>query len=118
MHHLYIENPPEHALEQLESFGRQTALGSDARSVLRYCMAKAWDDGHIEVTTSGVAASTRISVDKVRTGLIELVRRTLIEVHETEAGSLVVRPVVLASDVGTLAGIGWWRRLELRDELS
>jgi hypothetical protein len=118
MRHLYIENPQEHALEQIESFGRQTSLRADARSVLRYCMARAWDDGHIEVTPSGVAASTNISVDKVHSGLRELVKRTLIEVHETEAGSLVVRPVLLASELGTQAGIGWWQRLELHDELS
>jgi hypothetical protein len=118
MHHLYIENPPERALEQIEAFGRQTALGAHARSVLRFCMAKAWDDGHVEVTTAGVAASTGLSIDVVRTGLSELVRRTLIEVYEIETGSLVVRPVLLASELGTQAGIGWWQRLELRDELS
>ena len=70
------------------------------------------------MTPAGVAASTRISVDKVRAGLSELLRGALIEVHETESGALVVRPVLLASELGTQAGIGWWQRLELLDELS
>ena len=118
MHHLYIENPPRRALEQIESFGRHTALGAHARSVLRHCMARAWDDGHVELTTADIASSTGLAIVTARAALSELVRRSLIEVHEAESGSLVVRLVLLASELGTRAGVGWWQRLELHDGLS
>ena len=49
-HHLYIANPPEHALMQIESHGRSIGLGTNARSVLRECVAEAWDDGFAEIT--------------------------------------------------------------------
>jgi hypothetical protein len=52
----------------------------------------------------------------VRGGLGELKRRGLVNVHETTTGSFVVRPVLLASELGTQSGIGWWQRLELHDE--
>jgi hypothetical protein len=100
-HRLYIANPPEHALMRIESYGCSIGLGSEARSVLRECVARAWDDGFVEVSRGAHAA------------LRELTDRGVIEVRESNTGTLVIRPLLLYSDVGTQAGVGWWQRLEL-----
>jgi hypothetical protein len=117
MRHLYIENPREHALEQIDPYGRRMGFDAGVRSVLRDCIDEAWDDGHAHVTLATVAIKTGVSEQAAREALHELTRRGVIEMQTSSAGRLVVRPLVLASGIGTQAGVGWWQRLELQDEL-
>jgi hypothetical protein len=112
-HHLYIANPPEHALMQIESYGRSSGLRSGARAVLRECIAKAWDDGFTEVSRIVLARDTGLSVAEAQAALLELTDRRVIEVQELIAGMFVVRPILLSSGAGTQAGVGWWQRLEM-----
>ncbi|HEY7982155.1 MAG TPA: hypothetical protein VID19_11795 [Candidatus Eremiobacteraceae bacterium] len=112
-HHLYIANPPDHALTQLDAFGRCTGLGSDARSVLRECFALAWDDGFAEVGITSLARDVGMTNGAAHAVLRELAGRGMIELQEVITGTVVVRPLLLSSDVGARAGIGWWQRLEL-----
>jgi hypothetical protein len=111
-HHLYIANPPEHALLQVESYGRSTGLGAGARAVLRECIAKAWDDGYAEVSRIALARDVGLSAEDAHVALLELADHGVVELQELIAGLFVVRPLLLSSDVGTQAGVGWWQRLE------
>jgi hypothetical protein len=40
----------------------------------------------------------------------------VIELQSSTHRGLVVRPLLLASAIGTQAGVGWWQCLELHDE--
>lgn len=117
MHHLYIENPREHALAQIESYGRRRGLGHDARSVLPECLAEAWDDGHAEMTLGALTSNVGISAGAAHAALRELGERGVIELHESTSGVFVVRPLFLASEIGTQAGVGWWQRLVIDNEV-
>jgi hypothetical protein len=117
MRHLYIANPPENALHQMDSYGRGLGYGTSARLVLLHCLQEAWDDGHARMTPTGVAAAVGLSFDATNSALRELAENGEIELQQTSAGSFIVRPVFLASDSGTQAGVGWWQRLELEDEV-
>jgi hypothetical protein len=109
-HHLYIANPPEHALTQLDAYGRSTGLGTDARSVLRECVALAWDDGFAEIAQTTLARDVGISAGAAHAALQEL---AVIELQKLYAGIFVVRRLTLSSGDGVQAGVGWWQRLEL-----
>jgi hypothetical protein len=109
---LYIANPPEHALMQIESYGRGIGLGTDARSVLRECVTKAWDDGFTELNRIALARDTGIEVCDAHAALQELADCGAIELHELVTGVFMVRPLSLSSDDGARAGVGWWQRLE------
>lgn len=115
MHRLYIENPLEHALVQLEAYGRMIGLETAPRLVLRDCVAEAWDDGHAQVNLAAFATTLGISVGAVFAALRKLAERDVVELNESADGSLVVRPLLLASESGSLAGVGWWQRVELQD---
>jgi hypothetical protein len=115
-HHLYIANPPEHALMQIESYGRLIGLGTDARSVLRKCLVKAWDDGFAEVSRTTLALDLGIAVCDAHAALLELADRDVVELDDLDTDTFIVRPLLLSSDVGAQAGVGWWQRLELDHE--
>ena len=112
-HHLYIANPPEHAVMQIESYGREIGLGTDARSVLRECVTKAWDDGFAKVTQTTLARDLGLTVGAAYAALGELADRGVVEVQDVISGIFVVRPLLLSSAIGTQAGVGWWQRLDV-----
>jgi hypothetical protein len=112
-HHLYIANPPERALMQIDSYGRGIGLGDHARSVLWECVALAWDDGFAEVSSIALARDLGIMVGEAHAAIHELADSSAIEIQELVTGIFVVRPLMLSSDVGTQAGVGWWQRLEV-----
>lgn len=117
MRHLYIANPPENALRQIDSYGRELGLRSSARLVMLHCLKEAWHDGHARMTPTGVAAAVGVSFDAASSALRELAENGEIEMQQNGGGSLIVRPLFLASESGTQAGVGWWQRLELEDEV-
>lgn len=112
-HHLYIANPPENALMQIESYGRGIGVGSIARLVLRECVDQAWDDGFAEVSRMTLAFDLGIADCDAHAALLELADRGVLEVRELTTGMFVVRPLLLSSAAGAKAGVGWWQRVAL-----
>ena len=72
MRHLYIANPPENALRQVESYGRGIGLRSSARMVMLHCVQEAWHDGHAHMTLTAIAAALGVSLNAASVALGEL----------------------------------------------
>lgn len=105
-YHVYVSNSAEQARSNVERFADELGLSRAASALLEEWVVRAWDDGYVRV---GMDGASQLSA------LEELHARCILDYISAGGEGWIIRPTVLASFEGAIAGIGWSKRIAVFD---